>query len=271
MDWKKLLPFDIESVYGHDDNGSWTPYLTRLVWGQVRVHVFHRGDKDPDLHDHPWGFWTFPLVSYVEEALLPVPHGSLKRDGQQAPRQGREHYVQRRVVERFRWHYREATFAHRVLGRYGGRGVGPDGSLGYPTVVSGPVYTIIRTDGGLARKWGFWSARGKSWCYTPWRSYIALGGKSAPCYAMPFDATPDEVEGHARDYLEADVGLGTDDPAIVRAFRSSRLNRLRGLLAAFGAEKVADLQERDRKPFLQGLALLRDTSPSADPVPPSQD
>lgn len=43
--------------------------MTRAWFGRLRFHVFFRGDQDPDCHDHPWGFWTFPLRSYVEEVL----------------------------------------------------------------------------------------------------------------------------------------------------------------------------------------------------------
>lgn len=80
--------------------GGDTPYLTRIILGPLRIHVFHRGDADPDCHDHPADFWTFPLVSYVEG----FPDGST------------------RIVKAFRLHHRRAEFAHRVIGPAGGQG-----------------------------------------------------------------------------------------------------------------------------------------------------
>ena len=57
-------------IYGKEDEHA-TPYMTRYWIGRLRLHLFHRGDQDPDCHDHPWGFWTFPFRSYVEEVAIP--------------------------------------------------------------------------------------------------------------------------------------------------------------------------------------------------------
>jgi hypothetical protein len=35
-------------------NGS--PYMTRIWIGRLRLHIFYRGDTEPDAHDHPWEF-----------------------------------------------------------------------------------------------------------------------------------------------------------------------------------------------------------------------
>lgn len=58
------------TFYGAD--GS--PYLTRWTlldlgrFGRICLHRFHRGDDDPDQHDHPWSFVTLILWGgYVEE------------------------------------------------------------------------------------------------------------------------------------------------------------------------------------------------------------
>src|SRR4051812_39357096 len=94
----KALGF--ETIYGVDGEHD-TPFLTRVRLGRLRMHVFHRGDADPDCHDHPWDFWTFPLTSYVEEV---VDLATLR--------------MRRQVVPAARWSYRPAEHTHRVLGRY---------------------------------------------------------------------------------------------------------------------------------------------------------
>lgn len=43
-----------------DAHGT-TPYMTRYTlidcrWFTLKLHHFHRGDSDPDFHDHPWPF-----------------------------------------------------------------------------------------------------------------------------------------------------------------------------------------------------------------------
>lgn len=100
-------------------------YMTRVVWGRYRFHVFHRGDVDPDPHDHMWRFQTFPLVSYIEE-VWPIV-------GRELPRY--------HVVKAFRWHWRPAHWRHRVIGR-------ADGKLA-------PIISIVIT-GPKERVWGFW-------------------------------------------------------------------------------------------------------------------
>lgn len=111
------------------------PYLSRLVWGRLRVHVFHRGDADPDAHDHQWDFWTLPLVDYVE----------INDDG----------YA---VVERFRVHFRPAEYRHRVIG-----------SLSWwdRFAPHRRIVTLVWT-GPKRRKWGFWRAG----AFVPWDEYI---------------------------------------------------------------------------------------------------
>ncbi len=137
-----------------DETGS--PYLTRLTWGRSRLHVFHRGDSDPDPHDHPWAFATFPLTSYVEEVT---------------ERTGDAWTTRREVVHAFRLHLRAATYLHRVLGRWAGRGT---------EVAAGRIVTLVRRSGD-DRDWGFLRVRGPHACWTPWRTYVLEGGKEAPC------------------------------------------------------------------------------------------
>ncbi|MER8427798.1 hypothetical protein [Mesorhizobium sp. M1403] len=168
-----MNPFGFETIYGVDGEHA-TPFLTRLRIGRLRLHIFHRGDADPDPHDHPWDFWTFPLTAYVEEVALP-----LARAG---------YMVFRHVVPAWRWSYRPAEHTHRVLGRYdlpatmdaimdpfvfgSGRAA--------PQHRPGKIVTIV-WQGKSNRKWGFLRNRDGKWCWTPWREYVFGGGKHAPC------------------------------------------------------------------------------------------
>ncbi|EHK56922.1 hypothetical protein [Allomesorhizobium alhagi] len=150
------------TIYGADGE-HWTPYLTQFRIGRLHLHIFHRGDADPDAHDHPWDFWTFPLVSYVEEVW-------------DAERREKSY----RRVERFRLHARNAEFTHRVIGR-AAKVVSPADSelLGEWATEPGKIITIV-WKGPDRRKWGFWKDRG-SWCWTPWRTYAFGGGKHTGC------------------------------------------------------------------------------------------
>ena len=146
-------------IWGKDGEHA-TAYMTRYWIGRLRLHVFHRGDQDPDAHDHPWGFWTFPFTSYVEEVV------ERDEDG---------HYKRFQIVPAWRLNYRPATHTHRVLGRYGGFDV-----MGVPVIVTAPIVTLVWR-GKDERKWGFLKHRDGKWCWVHWKSYVFGGGKSAPC------------------------------------------------------------------------------------------
>lgn len=165
-----------------------TVYMTRAWFGNLRFHIFHRGDQDPDCHDHPWDFWTFPLRSYVEEVLTPI------RDTYPADQAPPPVCYQRRleIVRAFRLHYRPATHTHRVLGlwnrHYDGwikRGhqfvTTNTGKIEvYPAIKAGLIPTIVwRT--AEHRKWGFTKERAGRWCWVAWKTYVYDGGKKAPC------------------------------------------------------------------------------------------
>ena len=168
------------TIYGVDGEHA-APYMTRIWIYRLRLHIFYRGDNDPDPHDHPWDFWTFPLTSYVEEVATPVTKGV-------APLElllcGPENYtLSHQVVRAFRLQYRPATHCHRVLGRarpaaYGSQ----DGCIreALPEAVPGKIVTIVWR-GMNGRKWGFLRNRDGKWCWTPWREYVFGGGKHAPC------------------------------------------------------------------------------------------
>jgi hypothetical protein len=149
------------TIYG-DEGERRTSYMTRVWIGRLRFHVFHRGDADPDCHDHPWDFWTFPLTSYVEEVAEPIwMSGPLPM----------QYHLRRQLVRAFRLHYRPATHCHRVVGRSSGQGLQTE---------NGRIYTLVWR-GSSGRAWGFLKNRDGQWCWTPWRDYILSSGKNVPC------------------------------------------------------------------------------------------
>jgi len=149
--------------------------MTRYTLGSTgyRLHVFHRGDIDQDCHDHPWSFWTFPLTPYVEE----VWHN------------GHRH---RANVAAGEWHFRPATYTHRVIGPQfevahphtklmrdvmvnvctSRRGFPWYTRLAWWWFGTDKIVTIVKT-GPVVRKWGFQRAVGKAFVWTPWREYLA--------------------------------------------------------------------------------------------------
>lgn len=169
------------TIYGKDGEHK-TPYMTRWWIGRLRLHIFYRGDNDPDPHDHPWGFWTFPLTPYVEEVIEPHVADA-----------GRRHTIARvfkpewdrklQVVPAFRWSYRQATHTHRVLGRFDPANTKFDtktGEVAEPTWRTGKIVTIVWR-GPDERRWGFLKYRDGRWCWTHWKEYVYGTGKSAPC------------------------------------------------------------------------------------------
>ena len=95
--------FFLELIYNLKD-GRDTLFFARLKLtpshprhGGLYLHLFFRGDEDPDPHDHPWDFWTFPLQGYVEEIMN--FNGKLYFN----------------YVKPWRWTFRHASHVHRVL------------------------------------------------------------------------------------------------------------------------------------------------------------
>lgn len=156
---KRLLTFLgwlgwAELIHGSGRHGERTLYLARVPltpmtpWGQLLWHVFYRGDEDPDPHDHPWRFWTFPLQTYVEEVL--------QHDGT----------IVINAVQRWRWHFRDFTYTHRVVG----------------PVKKGawPLHTLVwRGPYIKGRRWGFWVKSNN-----PVLEHIGWYIQSNPCTSM---------------------------------------------------------------------------------------
>lgn len=165
--------FHYSTIYGADGEHD-TPYMTRICIGRLRLHIFHRGDDDEDFHNHPWGFWTFPLTSYVEEVAKPDP-GSL----------GKTFIIERRVVRKFKLHHRFASHTHRVIGPYENvtaHGI-PLAQGEWNPYIYKPrkIVTIVWREKTSQDDWQFLKVRDGKWCWQHWRDYVFHSGKKAPC------------------------------------------------------------------------------------------
>jgi len=170
--------FGVSTIYGRVDEHD-KPYMTRIWFGRLRLHIFYRGDNDPDCHDHPWDFWTFPLTPYVEEVLVAIRDTTSKGS---KPRPQRYQRV-RQVVPAFKWTFRKATHTHRVLygltkAQYRELHSWPRKEAIEPTKTR--IVTIVWRGRG-ERPWGFMKNREGRWCWVAWREYVLNGEKDGPC------------------------------------------------------------------------------------------
>lgn len=161
--------FGFGRIYDNDKVSD-GPYMTRLWLGRLRLHIFHRGDRNPDCHDHPWDFWTFPLTSYLEEVFAYDPDLQI-------------HVAHVKIVSAFRVTFQPATHTHRVLGRWSGK-FNDGGFFGEANdnraLKPGRIITIVWR-GAAYREWGFAKHRAGKWCWVPYREYIFGSGKDTPC------------------------------------------------------------------------------------------
>lgn len=168
----------VNTIYRTGTGGK---YMTRAWIGRLRLHIFHRGDEDPDPHDHPWDFWTFPLTSYVEEVLSPIvaqPLQNTKEIGHSG--NGADGLKTLQIVPAFRWSFRPATHCHRVLGAWTGAYEHSIADV-RPEVRYGQKLVTIIWRSQEYRKWGFLKNRDGRWCWIAWRDYVLGGGKNGPC------------------------------------------------------------------------------------------
>lgn len=174
------MSIGIHTILGDDGDR----YMTRAWIGRLRLHIFYRGDADPDCHDHPWDFWTFPLTPYVETAVVFDDEVSRRLLTEMESTSGIKStyngdiYARRQVVPAWRWTFRPADHCHRVLGRWNGDGRGHRNA--YPGIVPGKIITIV-WHSRRKRDWGFLKNRDGKWCWIPWKEYVFGGGKSSPC------------------------------------------------------------------------------------------
>lgn len=156
-------------IYGREEYVA-QPYAVRYWLGRLRFHIFYRGDADPDCHNHPWDFWTFPFTSYVEEVIVPD-------DGPALPDWGPQYQRRLQVVPAWRFSFRPATHTHRVLGKFANDYTLP---YGEPIPKEGKIYTLVWRSRDK-QPWGFFKNRDGKWCWQDWKSYVHKGGKHAPC------------------------------------------------------------------------------------------
>jgi hypothetical protein len=168
-------------------------YMTRAWVGRLRLHIMYRGDADPDCHDHPWPFWTFPLTPYVEEVIAPKLAQATRLTteglGESFVCSPSKATRWRQVVSRFKVSYRPAEHAHRILGRASDIALHWDfPGATVPTIFDdeklirpGKIVTIVWRGKVTNHKgWGFIRNTGNLWCFKPWKDYLN-GGKHVPC------------------------------------------------------------------------------------------
>lgn len=137
----------ISTVYGVDKMHD-TPYRTKiqLPFGW-RLHKFHRPDLDRAWHDHPNHFWTFPFADYMEERFYPGGTIVLNR------------------VKAWQWHYRPATYTHRLIGR-----------ADDPTKAH---WSLVREILPQFREWGFYVEQPDgTYRHIQWQNYLFKGVRS---------------------------------------------------------------------------------------------
>jgi hypothetical protein len=156
----------ISTVYGIEGAHD-SPYRTKiqLPFGW-RLHKFYRADLDRAWHDHPNHFWTFPFSDYAEELLDPAT-------GQ----------IEINVVKAWHWHYRPATYIHRLIGRTKTVFTRPKphhvGVCGRHVHDPRPHWTLVKEILPEFRAWGFYVEQpGGHFDYIPWRKYIFEGVRS---------------------------------------------------------------------------------------------
>jgi len=129
-------------------------YLTPL-WFPIRLFLHHivRPDSDEHMHDHPWDFWTFPVMGgYLENGHRPRRgdvigiHWLLKLVGTD-PEMGIRHGG---------WQFRPSTYRHRIV------------------AVFPNTWTLVATRKAV-REWGFW-VKDK---FVPWFQYLNVPNVTA--------------------------------------------------------------------------------------------
>lgn len=169
-------------VFGPDGNPEADPYLIRYVVFSCRlftvmVHKFLRGDKDRQLHDHPWSFVSLILCGgYWEQTEKP---SGVCHCGELVDNHGYHTLPCSSPVDNpepvLTWFgpgkllRRAATWKHRVV-----LPGDPDDPTNRGFMVANaepstrrPCWTLVLT-GPRVREWGFWCSTG--WVpFSVWR------------------------------------------------------------------------------------------------------
>lgn len=136
--------------YSHHLGDYVSRWIVQHPWGTVRLHHLRRSDADPELHDHPWDFWSLLVWGTYDEELDAGQHRRGRGDSPTylGPDRAARFRRPRRWLSLL---YRGAEEQHRVLL--------PEGRTAWTLVFSGPK----------RRSWGFW--RGAS--FIPWRDFVS--------------------------------------------------------------------------------------------------
>ena len=145
----------IEHVGPDDDKFMRRIHLLRTPWGRLMLHTFWQADPDPDPHDHPWDFWTFPFTPYWE--VVRDVNG--------------QHQIN--SVWAWRWHHRSAEHQHMVKGPI-------VGTWRHGNELGTPIHTLVWAR-PKRRGWGFWvlpqgEKKNVNRVFVPWRVYRGIAG-----------------------------------------------------------------------------------------------
>jgi hypothetical protein len=137
-----------------------SPYLTRYTllatrWFTLCLHIFHRSDA-PDLHDHPWDFWSLILWrGYIEQ----TPSGRRRVWPGMLLRRRAEHVHRVELLPRYTQQLTQIEYmpGRRVLGQR---------QIGHLPAVT---LVLMRP---RRRTWGFFTAAG----WQPFLDYFTKMG-----------------------------------------------------------------------------------------------
>lgn len=179
--------FSKQDIYTDDGRH----YMRRWRVGRLCLHIIYQGDPDPDAHDHPWDFWTFPLVPYVERVVSPAVTMQLHADREVHDRTiipPSDKTVRVELVPAFKISKRPAEHTHRIIGRWNGYSVtktgyeyrgAPATNAHVPCVGEGKIVTIVWRS-KPRRNWGFVKNRDNLWCWSFWKDYLS-GERHSGC------------------------------------------------------------------------------------------
>ena len=118
-------------------------YIPILGW-KVWLHHIHIADESPDLHDHPWWFWSMPLTG-----------GYFEFYGDPYKKQWRE-------CRPWRLYWHDRFYRHTIFSLVG--------RSAWTLVLRGPV----------VRRWGFWPCCDDDYEFMPWETYCERYHQGAP-------------------------------------------------------------------------------------------